>query len=279
MSMMYRDQTLLNNLDIQDKALWFSKLELAKTGDVLAMKQIAALFFSYEQYEASVYWLQEVGNDAEAQYELANLYIQGLGVQESEDQAFILYKKAAEQGHADAANNLADMYLNGEGTDVDEALALYWFSLAAESGVVEAMFTLGIMYEQGLGTEKNADLAFFNYVRAANGGYSDAQYRVGTIYLEGLLGQQENIQLAIEMFTLAANDHHVDALYNLGYLYAEPLFTIQDGKKAVHYYKRAALLGDVEAKIRLAELYETGTIIARDEKEARKWREAANSQS
>lgn len=274
--MMFHDQTFLNMVAIEDRDFWHSQIEQARAGNVIAMNQIAAVLISYEQYDAAVYWLQKAGNYAQAQYELANLYFQGLGVPESEEKALALYKKAAQHGHADAANNLADMYLNGEGTNIDESQALYWFTQAANAGVVEAMYTLGIMYEQGLGTEKNDDLAFSYYLRAADGGYNDAQYRLGTIYLEGLLGKETNIQLAIEMFKLAANEHNVDALFNLGYLYAEPHYAIQDGKKAVHYYKRAALLGDRDAKIRLAELYESGNIVAFDEKEAQKWRNAAN---
>lgn len=278
MRKMFHDQTFLNRVAIEDRAYWYSQIEQAKAGNILAMNQLATVLISYEQYEDAVYWLLEAGNNAQAQYELANLYFQGLGVPENEEIAFALYKKAAEHGHPDAANNLADMYLNGESTNVDEPQALYWFTQAANAGVVEAMFTLGIMYEQGLGTEINEDLAFSYYLRAANGGYNDAQYRLGTIYLEGLLGKQPNIQLAIEMFLLAANEHNVDALFNLGYLYAEPHFAIQDGKKAVHYYKRAALLGDRAAKMRLAELYESGKVVARDEREAQKWRDAANAQ-
>lgn len=279
MSKMFHDHTFLDMVAKGDRAFWHSQLEQAKAGDIIAMNQIATVLISYEQYDAAVYWLQKAGNHGQAQYELGNLYFQGLGVPESEEKALALYQKAAEQGHADAANNLADMYLNGEGTTVDESLALYWFTQAANAGVVEAMFTLGIMYEQGLGTEKNDALAFSYYLRAANGGYNDAQYRLGTIYLEGLLGQHPNVQLAIEMFMLAANEHNVDALFNLGYLYAEPHFAIQDGKKAVHFYKRAALLGDRDAKKHLAELYERGDIVARDEKEAKKWRDAAIAQN
>lgn len=275
---MFHDKEFLDSFLIEEKAYWYSQLEQAKCGNVESIKRLAALFFTYEHYEATVYWLREARDDAEAQYELANLYLQGLGVEESEEKALELYKKAAEQGHADAANNLADMYFNGEGVEVNEALALHWFSQAANAGVVEAMFTLGIMYEQGLGVAQNEVVAFDYYLKAANGGYQDAQYRVGTIYLEGLLGQQPDIQLAIDFFVRAASEYHIDALFNLGYIYAEPRFAVQDGKKAVHYFKQAALLGDKEAKIQLARLYEQGQIIDCDEKEAQRWRAAANEQ-
>ncbi|KYG90972.1 tetratricopeptide repeat protein [Metasolibacillus sp. FSL H7-0170] len=272
---MFQQEKLITKLPKDEQAFWFKQLEMAKRGEREAIYKLVQLYGDNGWHKEKVLWLQQIEDEAEAQYELANYYFEGLGVEENEHKALNYYKKAALQNHADAANNLADMYLNGEGVEVDEQLAFYWFRKAAEAGVVEAMFTLGIMHEQGLATKINEERAFHYYLSSANGGYVEAQYRVGMVYLEGSLGQQYNLQKAIAFFLKAATVHHIDALFNLGYIFAEPQFGMQDGVKAIHYFKQAALLGDTEAKLQLAQHYESGIIVARNEQEARRWHQAA----
>lgn len=262
---------LLHKIPIQERQYWSEQLEMAKRGERSAIYKLVELCEKNAWHSEKVFWLQQIDDEAEAQYALANYYF----VEGEEQKAFNYYKKAAIQNHADAANNLADMYLNGEGVEVDEQLAFNWFMKAAQAGVVEAMFTLGIMYEQGLGIEANKEKALYSYISSASGGYVEAQYQVGMIYLEGLLSQQQNVEKAIEFFEMAATEHHVDALFNLGYIFAEPQYQMLDGAKALHYFKQAALLGDTEAKWQLAKHYEQGLIVEHNEREAQKWHQAA----
>ena len=48
----------------------------------------------------------ELGSE-EAQFQLALIYDNGLGVKEDHDKAYELYKKAADKGHGGALNNIA----------------------------------------------------------------------------------------------------------------------------------------------------------------------------
>ncbi len=43
----------------------------------------------------------------------------------------MIYRKLAEQGHAEAQNKLGIMYQNGKGVPQDDAHAYMWFKLAA----------------------------------------------------------------------------------------------------------------------------------------------------
>lgn len=252
------------------------KFKLALGNDAVAMHTTAMLLKDQNYYQDAYTLLVKAahGSYAPSQYELANLYYAGLGVEENIEKAFYYYGQAAKQGDADAANNFADMYLNGEATDVDEVLALKWFRIAAEQGVVEAMFTLGMMYEQGLGTEADVHQAYVYYEASAQGGYDDAQYRVGMIYLEGLLEKQPNEEIAIAWFEQAAEQFHLDAIFNLGYVYEQK----QIGATAISYYKQAALLGDYQAKCQLVTIYSEGLLVPQDQQEADKWKQMASRQ-
>ncbi|MBD8034767.1 sel1 repeat family protein [Solibacillus sp. Sa1YVA6] len=254
--------------------LWLEEFELAEKGMEKAMINVALLYKQYGFFEEMYNLLTTVSEhkNSEAMYELANCYIEGLGGKGSEQQAFSLYKDAANLGHRDAMNNLADMYFNGEATEVDEKKAFLWFEKAAKHGVPEAMYTLGIMYEQGLGTQCNASLALEYYKRSADLQYAEAKYRLGMIFYSGELGQQQNDKEAIEWFRKASEHYHVDAIYNLGYCYEHGHGVIQDVDRAMTYYKQASMLGDREATKRIVIYYEQINL-----KEAAKWREKLES--
>ncbi len=76
--------------------------------------------------------LAEQGN-ANAQYNLGFMYINGLGIPQDYAEAAKWFRKAAEQGYAGAQYNLGLMYGNGEGVPQDYAKAHMWFNLAASS--------------------------------------------------------------------------------------------------------------------------------------------------
>lgn len=253
---------------------WEVSYEYAIEGDAHYLRELAN--FIAENSEEDVLWLLEeaiAGGNNEAYYELGNYYYARAETEEHLAQVFSYYKKAAEASVADAMNNLADMYLNGEGIDVNEKEAYFWFSQAAKLGVAEAKFTLGIMHEQCLGVLVNEREAFLFYEQSANAGYEEAQYRMGMIYFEGLLQTPQNYEQAFFWFMQAAKHYQLDAIFNVAYCYEHGYGVAQDVSEALLYYKQASLLGDGEAKWRLAELYE-----GIDTEQAQKWRRLANEQ-
>ncbi len=87
----------------------------------------------------------------EAQFELAKLYEQGLGVQPDEGRALALYQAAAAQDFADAINDLGfHTYQGGLGLapDPDEALRL--FGRAADLRHPQALFNYAALIDDGL---------------------------------------------------------------------------------------------------------------------------------
>lgn len=65
------------------------------------------------------------------------------------------FLKAAEQGNAEAQFSLGNMYAEGHGVPQDDQQSISWFSKAAEQGFMPAQVNLGVMYAQGQGVERN----------------------------------------------------------------------------------------------------------------------------
>jgi len=97
--------------------------------------------------------------DPEAQFRMAIMYQNGLGMVKNDQSAFDNMKAAAEQDHALAMHGLGFMYMEGECTEKDMPLALEWFHKASDAGMQGSMTTLAMMYRDGNGVEQNQDEA------------------------------------------------------------------------------------------------------------------------
>ncbi len=71
------------------------------------------------------------------------------------NEAARLYRRAAEQGHAEGQLKLAFMYGNGEGVSQDDAEAAKWYRLAADQGHAGGQLSLGNMYKRGQGVPQD----------------------------------------------------------------------------------------------------------------------------
>ena len=70
-----------------------------------------------------------------------------------------LFKPLAKQGNALAQTSLGEMYINGQGVPQDDQEAEKWYRLAAEQGNTVAQSYLGWMYINGQGAPQNFVLA------------------------------------------------------------------------------------------------------------------------
>ncbi len=83
--------------------------------------------------------------DAEAQYRVAIMLQNGLGIVKNEITGYKMMKAAAEQGHALAQHGLGFMHLEGEGVEQNGEKAIKWFSKAAEQGMSGSATTIATM--------------------------------------------------------------------------------------------------------------------------------------
>ncbi len=89
--------------------------------------------------------------DPNAQVNLGNLYMRGLGVEQNYGTAYAWYEKAAHQGHSTAQNKLAVMLYYGLGMKENHAEAAQWFLKAAETGDAAAAMVMAELYDKGDG--------------------------------------------------------------------------------------------------------------------------------
>ena len=78
--------------------------------------------------------------DSIAQFYMARINQEGLGVAKNISNAQIWYVEAAESGLLEAQNNLAVLYEKGDGLPRDINKAIKWYTLAAEQGDTSAQY-------------------------------------------------------------------------------------------------------------------------------------------
>lgn len=87
------------------------------------------------------------------------------------EEAALLFRLAAEQGHTRAQRNVGHAYELGLGVTTNKVESAKWYRLAAEQGDPFAQFALGSMYAKGEGVPRNDLLAYKWWNLAAAYGY------------------------------------------------------------------------------------------------------------
>jgi TPR repeat protein len=89
--------------------------------------------------------------------------------------AYCIMRPFAEFGDADAQYNIGWMYLNGYGLRVNDGLALEWWQKASSQGHSDASFSIGMLYSMGEGqVPKDSNKAIDYYLLALEDGHEDA---------------------------------------------------------------------------------------------------------
>ncbi len=157
---------------MQNKQLWLDLMK--KFGPILAA--IVIMFFvsrvhaDYEDGLNAVFKgdyqtaLREFTKAAEegldvAQFNLANLYYFGRGVDQDLEQAFRWTEAAAQQGHLGAQANLGSLLLDGSGTAKDIEKGMQWIGAAGRGGHVPSTITMAKMYYDGRPIDRDYILA------------------------------------------------------------------------------------------------------------------------
>jgi TPR repeat protein len=115
-----------------------------------------------ENYKEAYHWylIQAKNENKRAQFVIASLYDDGLGVEKNLQKAFEWYKKAANNDHVTSQRNVGSAYLSGWGGIKDEEISFAWFKKAAKNGDEDSMFFIGRFYRDGKVTPKNLVKAY-----------------------------------------------------------------------------------------------------------------------
>jgi hypothetical protein len=175
--------------------------------------------------------------DAQAQYNLGIMHLEGEGVTRSARKAAEWFHKAGKQNHAAAQYNLATLYANGQGVAKNPKLMLTWLRFAAEQGYALAQYDLGAMYDDGQGVPQDKQQAAQWYRKAAEQGHADAQNNLGELYAAGT-GVPRDPVLAYVLCSLAAANDSEDGTENRD-KYAQGLTPeqIEQGKALAEKWK------------------------------------------
>lgn len=206
----------------------------------------------------SIYQAAVKKNDPIAMYNMGNLAERGVGVRQSDQDAFDWFYRAASAGHVGAMNALGIAYATGEGVTRNPILALRWLLKAADNGSGEAMGNLGVAYFIGEGVPTNYRESARWFAKASALGNASAMNNLALMYEKGM-GVSYNPDSAMELFKQAARAGFPLAMKNLGVLYEAGNTTAKSHLDAYAWIE-AALESGLQGEDRDDAAYELGVI-------------------
>jgi TPR repeat protein len=186
--------------------------------------------------------------DPTAQYDVAVMFANGVGVGKNVVEAFEWTKHAAEKGHVAAQYLLGSAYSGGLGTLKDEYMAFLWLVRAQERGSEKAAFKLSKV----LAAEQPA-LAFKFALDAAEKGLADAQVTVAECLANGM-GVESDSEASHQWLQRAAEQGHSSAQFALGQLQMVVGAESSDHAAARTWFRKAARAGHPGAQVALDRL-------------------------
>src|SRR3990167_1589244 len=99
--------------------------------------------------------------------------------------AFSIYEHFAEGNVPVAEYQLAYLYQNGLGVDKKPELAVAWYMKASSQGLPEAQFAMATLYYYGVGVEQGLSMAVTLYNQAASKNNPEAEYMLGYLTANG----------------------------------------------------------------------------------------------
>ena len=211
--------------------------------------------------------VSEKDYDQETQFQFGNRYHYGIGVLKDYKQAFLWYKRSAEQGHPEAQNRLGFCYHNhGYGVEQDLEQAFLWYKRSAEQGFPEGQFNLGTCYIYGTGIEKDRKRASSWYKRSAQQGNAKAQRVLGIHY-----GVEQDLEQAFLWIKKSAEQGFPPGQNSLGLRYYLGIGVVKDYKQSFAWYKKSAEQGNAWAQNKVADFYKHGKGVEKNLQKAIRW--------
>lgn len=225
--------------------------------------------------------------DAQAQFEIGQMFQYGIGVTKNNESAIVFYQNAVEQQHLGAEYNLGILYLENAKDKNEYQLALNDLTDAAFKGNKKSQYVLARLLEHGVtgadGTvyiEPNHEQAVSMLYLAAANSYGLAEYelanRLALQVDSGLSIDAQNHKIATirQLYQGAAERGVSNALLPLAYYNAMD----SDPKKQAEAFavaKEQAAVGDNKAALLLGLLYDRGIGGSADRTQAIQWYQQA----
>ena len=162
-----------------------------------------------------------------------------------------LYQQAVEKRHWKAMHNLAELYLRGDGVvkDTNKAIDLYMKMVKLQ--VPLGYYDMSVMTRRGVGVVQSDKDAMLFLIKAADLGSPQAQTRMGYIYVY----DKNKDATGLNYIKCAAKQGYADANYKLGTYYQG---IDKNYPVAMHYYQRAAALGEDKGAMEVRDVFQEG---------------------
>lgn len=234
----------------------------------------------------------EIEPSYEAMMELAELLLDGNGVEKDVDSAVNLIKESAEGGVAKAQFMYGSILVRPEALGVEDvpqdvSSGVEWIKKAAEQSFGMSECTLAAFYVQGIGVEKDLVKAKELYERALEHGgllrEMEADAKAAVEKLKGVLDSSrgdEEIDLdeierrekeEISALARKAEAGDPDALAKLGHAFVNGEGVESDESKGFEFCLKSAKLGNPDGMYELAYCYYRGSGVEEDEGTANDW--------
>ncbi len=239
----------------------------------------AAVRSYLDRHPAKIEELQAAARkgSADAQGDLARMYVNGWGLARNYTEGLKWARKAAEQGNAAGQNSLGYLYHLGHGVTKSDTAAVTWYRKAAEQGFAVAQYNLGVKYLHGDGVVKSDTEAVAWFRKAAEQGHARGQTALGQMYRKGD-GVAKSDTEAVVWYRKAAEQGDAVAQTNLGWLYQNGDGVAKSDAEAVAWYRKAAEQGLAGAQTNLGTMYQNGKGVAKSDAEAVVWYRKAAEQ-
>lgn len=162
-----------------------------------------------------------------------------------------LYQKAVEKDHWKAMHNLAELYLRGKGVPKDTNKALDLYQRMVDLNIPLGYYDMSVMVQRGMGVLQSDKHAMLFLLKAADLGSPHAQTRIGYIYIY----DKHEDAIGLGYLKCAAMQDFADANYKLGTYYEG---TDANYPVAMHYYQRAAALGESKGAMEIEDVFRNG---------------------
>jgi len=162
-----------------------------------------------------------------------------------------LYQQAAEKDHWKAMHNLAELYLRGKGVDKDTNKAVDLYFRMVELEVPLGYYDMSVMVQRGVGVTQSDKDAMIFLLKAAATGNPNAQTRVGVIYIH----ERREYETGLPYLRCAAKQGYSEANLQLAAYYE---ILDRNYPAALHYYQRAAALGERKGALVIENTFREG---------------------
>ena len=227
--------------------------------------------------------------DSTAQFELGQLYQQGIHVQKDITSAIRYYSEAAAQQDLRAEYNLGLLYLEGEAGKPDYQQAAGWLNDAAFKGNAYAQYVLGQINEQGYRTPAGVEVlphdheqALAMYYLSAANHHPGAQYRLARCLAQeqdqalSVAQKQKRDGLMKTLYQAAASNGIHEAVLPLAFFQAMDSDKTQQAI-AFNVANKEAKNGNTSAALLLGLLFDRGLGVEASSSDAMHWYERAGA--